>query len=81
MQETHEGLIRSLGQEEHLEDEMATRSSYSCLENLTDRGAWKPMVHRVSELDMTEHMAQQSSTSGTGSLFQRERRSMFSSLR
>ena len=27
---------------------------YSCLKNLTDRGAWQAIVHRVTELDMTE---------------------------
>ena len=28
---------------------------YSCLGNPTDRGAWWTTVHRVTELDMTEH--------------------------
>ena len=28
---------------------------YSCLENPMDRGAWWATVHRVVELDMTEH--------------------------
>ena len=27
---------------------------YSCLENPRDRGAWRTMVHRVTELDVTE---------------------------
>ena len=27
---------------------------YSCLENPTDRGAWRATVHRVAELNMTE---------------------------
>ena len=27
---------------------------YSCLENPRDRGAWWAMVHRVTELDVTE---------------------------
>ena len=35
-----ETQIRSLGWEDPLEKEMATYSSYSCLENPMDRGAW-----------------------------------------
>ena len=27
---------------------------YSCLKNPTDRGAWQAIVHRLTELDMTE---------------------------
>ena len=27
---------------------------YSCLDNPTDRGAWKATVHKVKESDMTE---------------------------
>ena len=28
---------------------------YSYLENSMDLGAWMPTVHRIAELDMTEH--------------------------
>ena len=42
MQETR---VRSLGQEDPLEEEMATQ--YSCLENTMDRVAWWAIVHRV----------------------------------
>ena len=46
MQETQ---IRSLGQEDPLEEE-----KYSCLGNPMDRGDWWATVHRVAkELDMT----------------------------
>ena len=38
MQET---WVRSLGQEDPLEKRMATHSSYSCLENSMDTGAWQ----------------------------------------
>ena len=41
MQET---WVRSLGQEDPLEKEMATHQ-YSCLENPMDRGAWQATVH------------------------------------
>ena len=40
--------VRSLGQEDPLEKEMATHSS-SCLENLMDRGAWWATVHGVTK--------------------------------
>ena len=44
-----ETLVRSLGQKDPLEKEMATHSSYSCLENSIDRGAWWATVHRVAK--------------------------------
>ena len=47
--------VRSLGQEDPLEEEMATHSSISCLENSMGRGAWRARVHGLSESDMTEH--------------------------
>ena len=46
MQETQ---VQSLGQEDPLEKEMATHSSYSCLENSMDRGAWWATVHGVTK--------------------------------
>ena len=46
MQET---WVRSLGQEDSLEKEMATRSRYSCLENSMDGGAWWATVHAVAK--------------------------------
>ena len=42
MQETR---VRSLGQEDPLEEEMATQ--YFCRGNPMDRGAWRATVHRV----------------------------------
>ena len=39
VQETQETQIQSLGQEDCLEEEMATHSCISCLKNLMDRGA------------------------------------------
>ena len=39
--------VQSLGQEDPLEKEMATQ--YSCLENPTDRGAWRAVVHGVAK--------------------------------
>ena len=41
--------IRSLGWEDPLEEEMATHSSYSCLENPMDTGAWRAVVHKVTQ--------------------------------
>ena len=40
------------GREDPQEEGMATQ--YSCLENPMDRGAWRAMVHRVTESDTTE---------------------------
>ena len=40
--------VRSLGQEDPLEKEMATHSS-TCLENPMDRGAWWATVHGVAK--------------------------------
>ena len=45
MQET---WVRSLGQEDPLENEMATHSRYSCLENPMDRGAWWATIQGVA---------------------------------
>ena len=41
--------VRSLGQEDSLEKELATNSSISCLKNPMDRVAWWATVHGVAE--------------------------------
>ena len=46
--------VRSLGQENPLEEETATLQ-YSCLENSMDREAWQAAVHGAAELDITEN--------------------------
>ena len=46
MQET---WVRSLGQEDSLEKEMATHSSILAWRILMDRGAWWATVHRVAK--------------------------------
>ena len=46
MQETR---VQSLGQEDPLEEEMATHSSTLAWETPTDRGAWKATVHGVAK--------------------------------
>ena len=49
-----EMLVQSLGQEDSLEEEMATLSSILAWRNLMDRGAWQTTVHGVAkQLDMT----------------------------
>ena len=46
----HETRVQSLGQEDPLEQEMATHPSWvSCLENPMDRGAWWATVHGVTK--------------------------------
>ena len=49
MQETQETQVQALGQEDPLEEEMATHSQYFCLENSMDRGDWRDTVHRVAK--------------------------------
>ena len=44
-----ETRVQSLGQEDPLEQEMATHSSISCLENPMDWGAWWTTVHEVAK--------------------------------
>ena len=46
--------VQSLGWENPLEKEMATRSSLINLENPMDRGAWWATVHGIAESDVTE---------------------------
>ena len=54
MQETG---VPSLGREDALEEEMATRSSISCLKIPKDRGARQAKVHGVSESDTTQRLS------------------------
>ena len=50
MQEAQETLVvLFLGQEDALEEEMATHCSISCLEKPTDRAAWWSTVHGVAK--------------------------------
>ena len=39
-----------------------TPLQYSCLRNPMDRGAWWATVHRITELDMTEHLSMHTHT-------------------
>ena len=50
----HEMWVRSLGWEKSLVVGNRNPLQYSCLENLTARGAWWATVHRIAESDMTE---------------------------
>ena len=55
MQETEETQVQSLGQEDPLEQKMATGSSILAWKNSMDRGAWWATVHwDDKELDITE---------------------------
>ena len=52
MQETQETQVQFPGQEDPLEEEMATHSSIRAWRIPRDRGAW--WFHGVAESDMTE---------------------------
>ena len=56
MQETQETWVRSLGQEDPLEEEMITHSRILVLYNLKNRGAWQAKGYGVAESDMTERL-------------------------
>ena len=49
IQETREMQVQSLGWEDPLEQEMATRSSVLAWNNLVDRGAWQITVHGAAK--------------------------------
>ena len=49
MQETQETWVRSLGQEDALEKEMAIHSSISCLENSMNKGDWQATLHGLAK--------------------------------
>ena len=53
MQET---WVRSLGQEDTVEKEIATHSSILAWRIRMNRGAWWATVHGVTESDMTEEL-------------------------
>ena len=49
VQQTQETQVRSMGQEDPLEEGMATPSSIFLLENPMDRRAWQATIHGVSK--------------------------------
>ena len=51
-----ETWVRSLDQVDALEKGMATHSSILAWRIPMGRGAWQPIVHGVSESDMTEQL-------------------------
>ena len=55
-QETQEMWVRSLGQEDPLEEEMATHSSIPAWKIPWTRAWWTIFQRGRKELDMTEHM-------------------------
>ena len=48
VQETEGMQVQPLGQEDILEQDRATHSKYSWLENPTDRRAWQATFYKVS---------------------------------
>ena len=49
--------VQSLGQEDPLEEGMATHSSILAWRIPLDRGDWQATVHGVTESDMTEQLS------------------------
>ena len=49
MQETQETQVRPLDQEHSPGERNGNPLQYSCLENATDRGAWRATVHGVTK--------------------------------
>ena len=49
MQETLETLVGSLGQEDPLEEEMATHPSILAWKIPMNKGAWRAIVHSVTK--------------------------------
>ena len=49
--------VRSLGQEDPLEKEMATHSSILAWRILMDREAWRATVRGIAESDMTKRLS------------------------
>ena len=49
MQESQETWVRSLGQEDPMEKEIAIHSSILAMENSMDRQAWQATVHEVAK--------------------------------
>ena len=49
MQETQEMRVQPLGQEDSLEKEMASHSSFLAWKNAMDRGAWWAILHGVTK--------------------------------
>ena len=58
MPETQEMQVRSLGQEEPLEEENGNPLEYSCLKNPMNRGAWRATVQSVAKV-MPEPLSMQ----------------------
>ena len=57
MQEPQEMQVRPLGQEDPLDEGVATHSSVSFLENPMDRGAWRAVVRRVVDSDTLKRLS------------------------
>ena len=68
MQESTDTRVRSLGQEDSLQEEIGNAFQYSYLENAIGSRAWQATAKGHKEWDMTEHACTVNATSGVPEL-------------